>query len=312
MVKLNILGVKILLLGILKCVNSMKLLNNNSYSDYDTFKNDTNVLNLTSLINNKTIDYGDNVDEDIDVDWYIILFLSLLYGAISIISVFGNSLIIWTVMRNKRMRNVTNYFISNLAIADIIIGVLVAPFQFQTALLQRWIFPRILCKIAPFAATLSVNVSILTLVAISIDRYHVILYPFKQKLRMKQCYFIIIFIWLISLLLSIIKLLNFNSQQDLNKNVLICGPTDILIHKYETIILIIIQYIIPFILILFTYSRIGFHIYYDDSPNSVTNNQSQNKKKVIKMILIVVILFMICWAPLQLFNFLNVVYPDSA
>ena len=88
MVKLNILGVKILLLGILKCVNSKQILNNNSYSDYDTFKNDTNVLNLTSLINNKTIDYGNNVDEDIDVDWYIILFLSLLYGAISIISVF--------------------------------------------------------------------------------------------------------------------------------------------------------------------------------------------------------------------------------
>ncbi len=30
------------------------------------------------------------------------------------------------------------------------------------------------------------------------------------------------------------------------------------------------------------------------------------------MILIVVILFMFCWAPLQIFNFLNVAYPDSA
>jgi len=312
MYKLNILNMNIFYLLIIKSINGKKLLNDLvNIEKIDLNNKNQSIVKNQTLPSNNTKDY-DYVNNDSEVDWYIILFLSLLYGAISIISVFGNSLIIWTVMKNKRMRNVTNYFISNLAIADIIIGVLVAPFQFQTALLQRWIFPRILCKIAPFAATLSVNVSILTLVAISIDRYHVILHPFKQKLRMKQCYFIIIFIWLTSLILSIIKLLNFNSQYDLNKNVLICAPTDILIHKYETIILIIIQYIIPFLLILFAYSRIGFHIYYDDSPNSVTNNQSQNKKKVIKMILIVVILFMICWAPLQLFNFLNVVYPDSA
>ncbi len=66
---------------------------------------------------------------NIHVDWYIVTFLSILYGSISIVSVVGNSLIIWTVMANKRMRNVTNYFISNLAMADIVIGVLVTPFQ---------------------------------------------------------------------------------------------------------------------------------------------------------------------------------------
>ena len=30
------------------------------------------------------------------------------------------------------------------------------------------------------------------------------------------------------------------------------------------------------------------------------------------MIFIVVTLFMICWAPIQLFNFINVIFPDSA
>ena len=35
-------------------------------------------------------------------------------------------------------------------------------------------------------------------------------------------------------------------------------------------------------------------------------------QKVIKMILLVIIFFMLCWSPLQIFNFMNVVYPESA
>ena len=60
---------------------------------------------------------------------YMFIFLSLLYGLISVISVVGNCLIIYVVAKNKRMQNVTNYFISNLALADVVIGMFVTPFQ---------------------------------------------------------------------------------------------------------------------------------------------------------------------------------------
>jgi hypothetical protein len=242
-----------------------------------------------SFINNLSLPNSNKMVSDLDfspykVDWYIIVFLSFLYGLISLISIFGNALIIWAVVNNKKMKNVTNYFIINLAVADIIIGVLVAPFQFQSALLQKWIFPSVLCKIAPFASTLSVNVSIFTLVAISIDRYFVILYPFNEKLTMKQCYLILIFIWLLSVMLGMTKLFNFNADFDLNINVLVCGPNYLVIHKYDTIFLLIIQYIIPFILILFTYTCIGFHIYTHEPPSSISSLHSINKKKVNRKI----------------------------
>ena len=55
--------------------------------------------------------------------------ISVLYGLISIVSVVGNFLIILVVMKNRRMQNVTNYFICNLAMADIVIGIFVLPFQ---------------------------------------------------------------------------------------------------------------------------------------------------------------------------------------
>ena len=68
-------------------------------------------------------------EKPINVKWFVTALLSFAYGIISLLSVFGNGLIIWAVLRNKRMHNVTNYFISNLALADVIIGLFATPFQ---------------------------------------------------------------------------------------------------------------------------------------------------------------------------------------
>ena len=68
-------------------------------------------------------------EEDHRVTTYLPAFLAIAYGTISVLSVFGNGLIIWAVLGNKRMHNVTNYFISNLALADVVIGVFATPFQ---------------------------------------------------------------------------------------------------------------------------------------------------------------------------------------
>jgi hypothetical protein len=55
--------------------------------------------------------------------------LSLFYGSISVIAVVGNSLVMWIVATSRRMQNVTNCFIANLALADIVIGLFAIPFQ---------------------------------------------------------------------------------------------------------------------------------------------------------------------------------------
>lgn len=47
----------------------------------------------------------------------LVLFLSLLYGSVSVISIVGNMLVIIVVCRYKSMQTVTNFFIANLRCA---------------------------------------------------------------------------------------------------------------------------------------------------------------------------------------------------
>lgn len=64
-----------------------------------------------------------------DVPVQITVLLSIFYGSISLLAVIGNSLVIWIVATTRQMQTVTNLFIANLALADVVIGMFVIPFQ---------------------------------------------------------------------------------------------------------------------------------------------------------------------------------------
>lgn len=106
-----------------------------------------------------------------EVPTFVVVILSIFYGIISLTAFVGNSLVIYVVVISRRMRTVTNMYIANLAFADVTIAVFAIPFQFHAALLQRWDLPAFMCQFCPTVQILSVNISIFTLVAISLDRY---------------------------------------------------------------------------------------------------------------------------------------------
>jgi hypothetical protein len=100
------------------------LLNNTSSILYST-----KFLSSTSIpISNGTNSIVDSRQTIIPEKYQIIL-LSFAYGIISLLSVIGNSSIIYIVLRNRRMHSVTNYFICNLALADCLVACFAVPFQ---------------------------------------------------------------------------------------------------------------------------------------------------------------------------------------
>jgi 7 transmembrane receptor (rhodopsin family) len=80
---------------------------------------------------------GDYVGEEIDADFkpwsilqqpiYSVVLLSVAYVTIALIGVVSNCLVISVVYTKPAMRTVTNYFLVNLATADILVCVFVLP-----------------------------------------------------------------------------------------------------------------------------------------------------------------------------------------
>lgn len=168
--------------------------------------------------------------------------------------------------------------------------------KFQAAALQKWVLPHFLCKLAPFVQILSVDVSIYTLVAVSLDRYHVMLHPLKPKLSTKAAFLIFLVIWFIALASSTPSLLFYNVyfKQDFGYQCLpythelqeqhyvngTTPPYDI--HKIYIVYNIYSQYLIPFIIISCAYFRIASHLYFS-KPVGQTKHQeviARNKRKV--------------------------------
>nr|KAG5693383.1 hypothetical protein BaRGS_015670 [Batillaria attramentaria] len=104
---------------------------------------------------------------------WVVTFLTVVYLIIMVLSICGNALVILTVWRNSHMHTVTNYYIVNLAVSDLLVSVLVMPLK-----LLEYISPcawnvfgnPVLCPILYYILPIFVFASVLTLVAISLER----------------------------------------------------------------------------------------------------------------------------------------------
>lgn len=76
--------------------------------------------------------------------------LILCYSIIFLCAIIGNLLVISTLIQNRRMRTITNLFLLNLAISDILLGVFCMPVTLVGTLLRDFIFGESFCKLIPF------------------------------------------------------------------------------------------------------------------------------------------------------------------
>jgi hypothetical protein len=79
---------------------------------------------------------------------------AVLYVVIVALGWVGNGLVIYVVLRYAKMKTVTNMYILNLAISDVLF-LFSLPFLTTTTLVQHWVFGFAMCKI--FFVLFSIN-----------------------------------------------------------------------------------------------------------------------------------------------------------
>lgn len=79
-----------------------------------------------------------------------IIFMIAFYVIIFSLAVIGNSLVIVTLIQNKRMRSVTNVFLFSLSVSDLLFVCVCLPFTLVGNLLHSFIFGPVMCRLISY------------------------------------------------------------------------------------------------------------------------------------------------------------------
>ncbi|XP_014285375.1 octopamine receptor beta-2R [Halyomorpha halys] len=120
-------------------------------------------------------------------DLLVFVFKAFTMGSIIISAILGNLLVIVSVMRHRKLRVITNYFVVSLAFADMLVAVTVMTFNASIQLTGgKWLFGYIMCDAWNSLDVYFSTASILHLCCISVDRYYAIVKPLKYPINMTK------------------------------------------------------------------------------------------------------------------------------
>ncbi|XP_029114647.1 alpha-1A adrenergic receptor [Scleropages formosus] len=170
-----------------------------------------------------------------------------------LVAIVGNILVILSVLCNRHLQTVTNFFIVNLAIADLLLSIIVLPFSASLEVLGCWVFGRIFCNIWAAVDVLCCTASIMSLCVISIDRYIGVKFCLKYPAIMteRKAAVILVVVWLSSMVISIGPLLGWKEPPPSDES--ICRITE---EPGYALFSSLFSFYLPLLVILVMYFRV--------------------------------------------------------
>ncbi|XP_056416446.1 endothelin receptor type B [Hyla sarda] len=239
---------------------------------------------------------------------------------IFIVGIIGNSTLLRIIYKNKSMRTKTNYLIGSLAIGDLLHIIIDIPVSMYKLFSNNWTLGVEICKLIPFLQKSSVGITVLSLCALSIDRYRVVASwnHVGGNRDTKSTILEIIFIWIISVILATPEAIGFNIKhyeyngQDLKTCMFYPSQMTLFLEFYKTFKdpwLFSIYFCLPLLVTAMFYTLMTFELLRKKSgiTNSL-NDHIKQRRDVAKTVFCLVLVFAICWLPLHLSKMIKFIF----
>uniref|UniRef100_A0A7M4FVR6 G-protein coupled receptors family 1 profile domain-containing protein n=1 Tax=Crocodylus porosus TaxID=8502 RepID=A0A7M4FVR6_CROPO len=219
-------------------------------------------------------------------------FLPPLYSLVVIFGLAGNALVVLILIKYKRLKSMTDIYLLNLAISDLLFVFSLPFWAYQAA--HNWIFGDAMCKILSGIYCLGFYSGIFFIILLTIDRYLAIVHAvFALKAR-TVVYGILasVVVWIVSALVAVPGITFYGSTN----NNMVCSlnlPSDKMKQwkQFMTLLMNTVGLFIPLIVMIFCYTAI---------IRTLLKCRNEKKNKAVRLIFVIVIVYFLFWTP---FNF---------
>ncbi|XP_052756122.1 pyrokinin-1 receptor-like [Galleria mellonella] len=235
--------------------------------------------------------------------------LSVFLGVCMVLSIVGNVCTCAVIARDRTMRTITNCYLFNLAITDLLMAFFVPMEIYLIWIPEVYPLGEEGCRLHFILYDWLNNCSVLTISAFSLERYLVISKPFlRQTLSVKsRVYKIVAIIWVVSFAFCIPDIFYIDLVQ--KKKFIFCYVTLPGLLRYLMAMDLFVFFVMPMTFLFVLYVLIAIklksaHLRLKNSPV----NGNLNRDKAVKMLAAVAASFFFCWSPYCLLRFM-MVYP---
>uniref|UniRef100_A0A182Y5B6 G-protein coupled receptors family 1 profile domain-containing protein n=1 Tax=Anopheles stephensi TaxID=30069 RepID=A0A182Y5B6_ANOST len=247
-------------------------------------------------------------------------FLWVLFTVI----VLGNSAVLVTLMLNRTRKSRMNFFIKQLAIADLCVGLLSVLTDIIWRITVVWRAGNAACKAIRFVQVCVTYASTYVLVALSIDRYDAITHPMNFSGCWSRARKLVAAAWSFSILFSLP--ITYFYEERLIQGKMQCWIDLVEAWRWQLYMCWVSGslFVIPALIISACYAIIVRTIWakgtilgpIDRTHNGMADLATRRassrgiipraKVKTVKMTIVIVIVFVLCWSPYIIFDLLQV------
>ncbi|XP_055077955.1 adenosine receptor A1-like isoform X2 [Periophthalmus magnuspinnatus] len=225
--------------------------------------------------------------------------------AIALVSVLGNILVVLVVYVNRALRNTTFFFIVSLAVADIAVGLLVIPLAIVISLGLKTQFYT--CLFLSCLLLIITQSSILSLLAIAIDRYLRVKIPTNSVVTQEKAWAAVGLCWVLSFLTGMVPMTGWNNRGALSHSSDIpCTFMGVMRMDYMVYFNFFGWVVVPLAIMIFLYVEIFRVIRRQLNSRAEATCDAeryyQKELRLAKSLALVVFLFIVCWMPIHIMN----------
>ncbi|POI29639.1 hypothetical protein CIB84_006611, partial [Bambusicola thoracicus] len=239
-----------------------------------------------------TFDYGDTAPcTGTEEKHFAANFLPPLYSLVVIFGFIGNILVVLILVKYKRLKSMTDIYLLNLAISDLLF-IFSLPFWAYYAAYD-WIFGDALCRILSGVYLLGFYSGIFFIILLTIDRYLAIVHAvFALKAR-TVTYGILtsIVTWAVALFASVPGIVFHKTQQENTRYTCSAHYPQEQRDEWKQFLALkmnILGLVIPMIIMICSYTQI---------IKTLLQCRNEKKNKAVRLIFIIMIVYFFFWAP---------------